>query len=469
MAFVSASAGYRLPPSQLEAVRTVFVAGIVQVDGVAVPTALTPGQVRRAKREIIRCNTHRNALRAKLSRAIRDNDLLAQDTAIFHLVSGPECIVSYTVEANKELPFSKRHPLEECIEVPPSFTIEAPLEETVLAWAEPKAKAGFRTLVSFDLRHKAMQLAVKDILSRYFVPRSFQYAHRGVHAAIRGVRDQLEACAGHTCFEHYDIKNFYGSFDEELSGRLPVPKGAADNVVLGRHLNVQVNMKRAKANHYGHPLYPSASTIIGDARLGIPTGSICSPMVGNWVVSHLAWKGEGVALFTYVDNFLFLGSSPQEAAEAAGRAVEAVGKLPGGNFILERRDHGLVTEEFEFLGHAIRKGPSGVRVRPSDVSVASLGMRFDELDKVLSGSTRPEALKKLVRMTALIDGWASAFSSCDDVERELFTYRQCRKEWMKYYKASEMEIADVSKDHPATFDLDFSAVVVPSGSVAKAA
>ncbi len=183
----------------------------------------------------------------------------------------------------------------------------------------------------------------------------------------------------------------------------------------------------------------------------------------------LSGRARGVALFTYVDNFLFLGSSPQEVAEAAGRAVAAVGKLPGGKFILEQRDHGLVTDEFEFLGHAIRKGPNGVRVRPSDVSIAGLGMRFDELDKVLSGSARPEALRKLVRMTLLIDGLASAFSACDDVERELFTYRVQRKEWMAYYDVSEQEIADASKDYPATFDLDFSAVVVPSEGVAKAA
>lgn len=440
----------------------------ILVDGYPFPTKTSLRVAKSARKQIIACVQHKKQLLADYRSAVRNQDQDLQRLLADQLVSDHQSIIAYTVQANRALPFAARIPIEDCLVVPAWMSLKGPLEEPAFAWAIPKPNGKYRTMVKFGPRHKAMQFMAQDILSTHFVPRPFQFSHSGVHRAIAAVRHGAKVQPTH--YAHLDIRNFYGSYKLELLQELPVPQGLVDYVVAGRHLKVKVDKKRStKATTEAHTPYPTTSTIIGAARLGVPTGSISSPLIGSWSVSRLHWMNEDVALITYVDNFLLLGGSARKVDAAAKALIEAVGNLPGGIFVLEMKDAGQTAEPFSFLGHLICIQGSAVSVEPLKESVAAFMAKFDTLECELielqsngpmSGPDSNAALTKLASLRRLLDGWGGAFSQCDNIGSFLAPIREALEFWMDAFHISKTALEVAAKHCPNVIHFDFSGLPV---------
>lgn len=436
----------------------------IEIDSYPFPTKTSLREARAARKEIVACAQYKRQLLRDYRSAVRSRDRGLQRLIADQLASAPQAVIAYTVQGNKALPFTARIPIEDCLEVPAWMSLKEPLQETVWAWAVPKANGTYRTMAKFGPRQKAMQFMVRDILSTHFVPRPFQFSHSGVHRAIAAVRQAAKAQPTH--YAHLDIQNFYGSYQLELLRELPIPKGLVDYVVSGRHLKVQVDKKRSqKASTQAKAPYPDTSAIIGAARSGTPTGSICSPMLGSWSVSRLHWKNEDVALVNYVDDFLLLGSSTQNVEAATNALIEAVGSLPGGNFVLRSKGVGQTAESFSFLGHQIYIQRSAVTIEPSKQAVIAFLAKFEALECELielqsnSPMRGPDAdggLTKVALLKRLIDGWGGAFSQCDNIGSQLAPIQEALQFWMDALNISKAALEVAAKHCPNVMHFDFS-------------
>ncbi|WP_409561751.1 hypothetical protein [Hyphomicrobium sp. MC8b] len=437
----------------------------VEMDEHPFPTQASAFQLKSMIRFVGKCYARRRQALSCYRAAVKSRDIDQQRLWASILVSDQDCLIAYTVQANKALPLSARIPLEDCIEVPLWMSVKAPLPETVWAWATPKGNGKYRTMAKFGPRQKAMQLIAKDLVATHFVPRKFQFGHRGVHRAIASFRELTRLAPTH--FAHLDIRNFFGSFEREQLKELPVPQGLVDYVVSGRHLNVKVDTRRShKKDPKVQTPYPNASMIITDARSGIPTGSICSPIVSGWSLSRLRWERDDVALINYADNFLLLAASAQKVEAAAEQFVKAVGNLPGGNFTLALRESGKTGDPFSFLGHQLQIKGGSASIRPTNETIGAFKNKFDELECSLTdlmevgGKDLEDAKLILLKMRELIHGWAGAFSECDDIELILRESRRALKFWMQAFDLSERALDDFKKHCGSVVHIDFSGLTI---------
>ena len=155
------------------------------------------------------------------------------------------------------------------------------------------------------------------------------------------------------------------------------------------------------------------------------TRPACSPIVGMYCMSRLAWKTmPGVVLVNYADDFLLLAKSPKLLDKAIGKLTDAMGDLPGGQFILKLKTTSNVDAGFDFLGHTLQAIEDKLVTSPTAGNIDKLFkevMRIEEalwkkvyaIEKhgVLDNSF---AVTPLARMKAKADGWVKAFSQCDD-------------------------------------------------------
>src|SRR3546814_10287185 len=79
-----------------------------------------------------------------------------------------------------------------------------------------------------------------------------------------------------------------------------------------------------------YPL-PSILSLLCAARLGIPQGSACSPIVSDYCMSRIPWSpSSGIALVNYADDFFLLATSIPLLAAGGDMLIDAVSEIPGG-------------------------------------------------------------------------------------------------------------------------------------------
>jgi len=186
--------------------------------------------------------------------------------------------------------------------------------------------------------------------------------------------------------------------------------------------------------HKGHDPYASLPHHKGDlllqARLGIPQGSACSPIVGAHIMSRLDWLSmPDVAMFNYVDDFLLLSPSLTILDEAVEKLTDAVADLPGGHFELKRKEKRDARKGLTFLGHRLQIVDGELKTSPTEQAITDLWRKVERLDQTLCKMAygpgnwgkhdKAEAIELLASMTAKMDGWLSAFHECDDAVGEI--------------------------------------------------
>jgi hypothetical protein len=411
---------------------------------------------------------------AKIITKSRTNDLLksikaADPVAAAHfrdeLINGPDARLVSAIVANKKLRPDRRQTLEKCLLVPTLLDLSKPLTELVPVYPKAKKSGGVRMIHNFGLLHRTSQDMVSRVMGVYYKPRYFQFTERGVHAAVKSAKAALGA--GHVHVARLDIENFYPSFDpEKLASELPLPQEVVDNVVLGRHMKVVMDQEQ-KVSHAGSSLPHTLNDLLLLARLGIPLGSASSPIVASHRVSQLMWlHRDGVTLVNYADDFLLLSSSVKLLDKAVGGLTAVVAKLPGGHFELILKATSDAMNGFDFLGHSIRIVAGKLITSPTEANTNHIWMKITEIDEQLSNLVyavgkngkydKQKALTLLARMLAIVDGWSSAFSECDDPKQMVEPLICGVKEWAAKLEVSPDQIKQAIEPYMEYKPVDYA-------------
>jgi len=392
------------------------------IDDVPFKHALPGAALASAKQLIHQSRIETKARLQALRTAIAAKDEGAEAEKRDWLLTSSGALLTSAVEANKNLMPKKRQTLEACLEAPAGIDFEKPFAEIVPVYPKAKKAGGVRAIHNPRLLHRTAQHAIARVMGAYVKPRPFQFTQLGLHKAIARTKTLLKA--GYVYTDRLDVKDFYSSFHQEaLSPELPLLEGVVANAVVGRHMEV-VKDQEKRYSLQSSSILPLTQTLLYQARLGIPHGSGCSPIIGMHCVSRLVWApSPGVMLVNYADDFLVLTKSAQLRDEAVGKLTEAVADLPGGHFELKLKSKSTAAKGIEFLGHHLQIIDGALRTRPMNTNLNYLYLRLDALDTKLgtlmnSPGQFDTAFRCLAQMLAIRRGWASAFRECDDLEMQ---------------------------------------------------
>ena len=404
--------------------------------------------------------TKTNALTTGIKNAFNAKDVAAELYFRDQLFGTYEPRLASAIAANKKLPSHKRATLEECFDVASVIDPGTPQGEHVSVYPKIKSSGGFRMIHKFGLRNRVVQELVSRDLAANYAPRKFQYTTAGVPKAVARIKKAI--LTGHVHFARLDIENFFPSFTSvKLVSVLPCPQGTVEGVVLGQLLNIRMDKRFRKDSHTSSLSSHSIKEFILAARLGIPQGSVCSPIVSSYCVSHLAWPFMlGVTLTNYADDFLLLASSAMLRDEAAAKLTQAVSELPGGHFKLKPKAMGQIADECEFLSHRFSHESGILRTSPSSGASAKLDGRLIKLEKKLShpktGVSGTEADEKsLADMFALVNRWAAFFRECDDIDGEVLSRFTSLGHWCNALNFEIVKVQQAAKSIVAYSSDDF--------------
>ena len=382
-----------------------------------------------------------NGLTTQLLAGIKANDAGEAAHARDLLINSPEARLASAINANKKLRPDLRQSLERCLAVPALLDFTKPLNEPVPVYPKAKKSGGCRMIHNPRLMHRTGQDIVARIMGAYYVPRPRQFTQRGVQAAVRQIKQLLKM--GQAYYARLDIKDFYPSFDpDKLVTELPLPQGVVENVVIGRHMKAELDKEFMKSGYAGSSIHHTHDDLLTLARLGIPQGSGCSPIIGSYSLSRLAWPAMPDAhLVNYADDFLLLSESPLPLGKAVGTLTGAVAKLPDGYFDLKLKAEGAISKEFAFLGHRFQFINGALKVSPTLENLEDIWRKVGKIDHALSDLVyavgkhgaydKQMAMKHVAHMVAVVAGWLSAFSECDDVGRAMQEVMFGNDDWCK--------------------------------------
>lgn len=397
---------------------------VALIDSVAIKHSLPGAALAAAKKLISKSRSATNSWATVLRKSIKSGDDAAQAEARQWLMTSPEALLTSAIAANRKLRTAKRQTLEQCLAVPKLLDFSGPLKEVVPVRPKAKKSGGCRMLHNHGLLHRSAQNAVVRVVGPYFMPHPFQYTQKGVHAAIRRAKTAIKT--GHVYVARLDIKDFFLNFSAEaLITELPLPGEVVEHVVVGRHMAVVMDQEKKHGQHAPLLLPHAHETLLLLARLGIPLGSGCSPIVGMFCVARLVWLSmPGVILLNYADDFLLLALSPKLLDEAIGKLTGAVADLPGGHFDLQLKLTGTVSKGFAFLGHHLQLVDGSLKTRPTEANLQDLYRKLNlievKIGKLTCGPGKVDkraAIKCLASIHAFLDGWMAAFRECDNIER----------------------------------------------------
>jgi hypothetical protein len=336
-------------------------------------------------------------------------------TVSFYLKS-EQVILACAIKAGMKVPKRYRPTLEALLDIPAKLSLEKPLGEIDWIRLEPKHSGGFRIIHDFGPKHRALKEMVRRVVECRFVPRPFQFTFEGIRTPVAEAKKAI--LEGHTCFATLDIKNHFGSFhSKRLAAMLPMlPTAWVEYAVLGRH--VVMKWKKGSSLHTVQNLSPTE--LLYQACLGIPAGSICSPIIGAHSISRLQWPDSSLGMSNYADNFLLLAPSFLELGKKKKDLKAAVGKLPGGNFVLKEVNQGCAKGGLDFLGHRLRLINNVVRIEPSAANLQTIyadGIKMGEtVSYAMSKGDKAKAFYYVEQYCTQVKGWLAAFCECDDIE-----------------------------------------------------
>jgi hypothetical protein len=405
------------------------------LDGTPFKHSLSPKELGEALAMVKEARTSTHKLVKAHAKAVKSGNEPLQQELLEKLIYAPEPILASAIAANKKLKPSKRQTLDRCLAMPSLLDFSEPLSETVPVRAQPKKSGGVRMLHNPGLMHRTSQQLVLRVMGMRYRPRAFQFTHIGVQAAIAKMKKAI--MSEHVHIARLDIKDFYVSFDPvELAPELPLPKEVVEHAVTGRHMKVVLDQSVKQKLHAPLSL-PTHEHLLQVARLGIPQGSSCSPIIGMFCMSRLAWSSwKGVVLVNYADDFCLLAKSPKLLDKAIAELTDAVANLPGGHFQLKLLQVGHIDKGVEFLGHCLRRVDGDLITSASTSNVQGLYKKLNDLDMAIGKAAYPPGKfnptagwRFLAEMIVFTNGWKAAFSECDDLDRYLPAYSEAIAKW----------------------------------------
>ena len=431
----------------------------VFIDNVEYQTNLSEAEIKVARADIQKGQNLSKSCLSMLAVAVKHKDTQIMHLMTEVLLTHPMILLAASVQANNKVKQNKRCSLEQCFEASKKLNLFNKIEEISEVYPKKKSSGGVRMIHKPSFLHRVAQTAVKNVMEVFFQPRKWQYTHQGVPRAIRHIKERFNS--GHHYFCHLDIKSFYEHFQlEELIKFLPLPKEVVENVVSAtcittllspRHGTSDTSDQNMAYSHgqtqtekghendkgeallYNYPLY-NEDKLLHIASLGIPQGSICSPIVAAYCVSYLAWnQGPGECVCNYADDIIAQAKTAKAVKNCGKRFMDAVGTLPGGSFTLNVKAIGHVKDGVVLLGHHLILKNGVLKISPSPKAINGLTEKMAKLDVRISklvfqldkskGMDKAEIIRNLVYMQAHLVGWAAAFSECDSVKRETDTYQ----------------------------------------------
>lgn len=247
--------------------------------------------------------------------------------------------------------------------------------EPVRVRSIPKRNGDFRTVCSFGLRAKALQLLIGRAAIPFTKFSNCQFMFVGGRAAAcTAVRDHLRS--GYRHVVELDIKDCYGSFDNRrLHGFLPLPR---------RVTEANIASDRRSLTHSNDDPGDLRNREIRSRR-GIAQGSSLSPLVAETLIAAiLKTLSEGdipldVVLVVYADNILVLGRSEASVEVAATSLGRSFRNSRVGSLVLHRTRCRRVCDGFDFLGYRFRVRAGRIAVRPSDKNLVKFAEQCCDL------------------------------------------------------------------------------------------
>jgi hypothetical protein len=393
----------------------------VSIRGVSFEHQLSPTELAVAVKQIDASRAITKNWKKKLHDAIQEKDKPGQIEARDRLLYAPEAVLTAAIAANRKLRPSKRASLERCLGVPGQLDFSKPIPEIVRVRPKPKKSATFggpvayRMLHDHGLLHRTAQHAVMAVLGPHFLPSAFQFTHLGPPAAISRAKALIQA--GYIYGIRLDIVEFYRNFSAgALINELPLPQKVVDHAVLGRHMKAVVDQgKKTLSPH-------TIADLLLQASQGIPQGSASSPIVGMICVSRLPWpSAPDAALLNFADDFQLLAKTLGALQKSIEKLTDAVTELPGGHFKLAVKAEGSAATGIDFLGHRLQFVNGKLKTTPTPGNLENLWTELNALDeqfgKYAYGPWKADQAKMIesaAEQYALIEGWMSAFSECDD-------------------------------------------------------
>lgn len=333
--------------------------------------------------------------------------------------------LSALTEAAGRLEYHQRRTIPEYEIMAAGLTLFKPINEDVFIYLKPKGNDEYRYFCDFGVRHRAAQALVADLVRLQFKPRPYQYdvAGRGVRRAVQCVRALHAKKYVHGV--RLDVKRFYDSFHHQaILSALPLPKAVIEHVVIGQHYNLKQGKQEVD---------PTQTDILSEyqhfvGQSGIPQGSACSPVIGQFFVSKLGFKlPKGAVVLNYADDFLVLAQSPEKGEKATNALHAALAAVSVGNFELREKSGSSIHSGFEFLGHHFSETAFGklrIDITPANQFKvhANITEEIEALKKLAHKPAKAVAYKdwivldRIVKLARHIMSWVQTFSEADEVE-----------------------------------------------------
>jgi hypothetical protein len=171
----------------------------------------------------------------QLERAHREGDRKAVKQRTGGILSSFGAKVCVTIRAIKLQPGQIPPTFAQIKERAANLDPFQPINETVTTWLEPKAAGGYRQLVSFRWKRRALQIMCADILSVAYPAAPFDYSARGKGGVGAATAFLHKLIIEGDCqyVVTVDIRDCFGSAIKKKVGELlPLPKKVVNNVLL---------------------------------------------------------------------------------------------------------------------------------------------------------------------------------------------------------------------------------------------
>lgn len=298
----------------------------------------------------------------------------------FHHLRSFDAKLAATVRANRRLRPSRRRSPETLIQIAATLNAWEGTDEQVMVRAERKASGGYRPIMAFGLRNRALQELVKGALKASAQLHPDQHVLQGGRkAAVAVITKAIND--GFKFVVKTDIKDCFLSFEgDKVSKRLPVPSTVTNSVLVSRELNLVHTHSRTTPTRLGFAIR---------SRRGIPQGSTVSSLVAEVLLSDIpATIPSSARVVMYADDLLVFGRTKTEARTIAKALCAALERHSAGSLNPKICETKRVCDCFDFLGYRFSRQYGKAKIEPAQASLAKFRRNCYErlLDGALDGS-----------------------------------------------------------------------------------
>ncbi len=280
----------------------------------------------------------------------------------------------------------------------------------------------YRPVFDFGIENRSLQYLVMQPLRVTSRLASNQYhMNGGAPEALRAVATAL--LSGHTWIIQIDVNRCFDSInDKALPSLLHLDEEVIAHTITSNHTHIQLgNFNPFDPADDISVLPDFYADEVAAARAGLPQGSAASPLVADIVLaSVLAGLPKVGTVVNYVDNFLVMTKSEDEAVSIAKALMSALEAHPAGP--LRSRVVGRSTpgQPFEFLGRRVVLNKHGYcLVEPTEENLQEFRVKFRRLLKreTACGLASADRRKRLAKLRNYVRCWSAAFGMWDLAEQ----------------------------------------------------